>query len=611
MGYAVNLFMPAASYKKSNILSWLVTVDHKRIGLLYFFSAFAFFLLGGLEAILIRTQLFFPENDFLVGMSYNETFTMHGTTMIFLAIMPMNAAFFNYILPLQIGARDVAFPRINAFTFWLFLLGGIFLHVSYLVGHVPDASWTGYANLSSSAYLPSLGADFWTVGIQILGLSTLVASINFAVTIINMRAPGMTLLRMPLFTWTSLVTQVLIILSFPVITIGLFLLMFDRMFGTNFFNPAYGGDVLLWQHIFWIFGHPEVYILALPVMGYISEILATFSRKSLFGYAVMVFSASGIGFLGYGVWAHHLFTVGMGDVANAVFAASTMAIAVPTGVKVFNWLFTMWGGSIRINSAWLFAVGFILMFLIGGITGIMHASPPIDYQQHDTYFVVGHFHYVLIGGSLMGLFAAIFYWYPKMFGRIMSEKLGVIHFVLLMLGMNLTFMGFILVGVEGMPRRYFWYADDSGWTLLNQIASIGAYIQGVSILIFIYNFFWSLKHGQKADADPWNARTMEWSIASPPPEFNFYRIPTVKQIDDFWYKKKENMATAIEKLSGQEKVHLPSPTWLPLVASVVLTIAPVGMMFFQHFDNPWLLLIPAFGLAGFTLTTLKWAFTPA
>lgn len=602
----------AAGYSKNSILSWLVTVDHKRIGILYFCSAFFFLLLGGLQALFIRTQLFFPENDFLVGASYNETFTMHGTIMIFLAIMPMNAAFFNYFIPLQIGARDVAFPRVNAFTFWLFLAGGLFLNFSYLIGHVPDISWTGYANISSRAYLPSLGGDFWVVSIQILGLSTLIASINFAVTIINMRAPGMTLLKMPLFTWTSLVTQALIIASFPVITIGLILLMFDRFFGTNFFNPAFGGDVILWQHLFWIFGHPEVYILALPVMGYVSEILATFSRKSLFGYAVMVFSASGIGFLGFGVWAHHMFTVGMGSLANAIFSAVTMAIAVPTGVKIFNWLFTMWGGSIRVTTAWLFAVGFILMFTLGGITGVMHASPPIDYQQHDSYFVVGHFHYVLIGGSLMGLFAAIYYWFPKMFGKMLNETLGKWNFAFLLIGMNLTFMPFHFLGVEGMPRRYFYYTADSGWTFWNQVATVGAYTQAVGFLIFLYNVYISFKKGKPAPADPWDGRTLEWSIASTPPDFNFYNIPQVERIDDFWHKKKKlGKQKALETLQGGESVHLPFPTWIPFTSAVLFMIIPIGLMFFRAYGSPWLLLVPAFGLVVFTLSSINWAFTKA
>ena len=601
----------AKSYSKSSWLSWLVTVDHKRIGILYFWSAFVFLLIGGLEALLIRTQLFLPENTFLVGKSFNQMFTMHGTTMVFLAVMPLNAAFFNYIIPLQIGARDVAFPRLNAFTFWIFLFGGLFMHFSYIIGHVPDTAWTGYANLTSKAYLPSLGGDFWTMGIQVLGLSTLVASFNFVVTILNMRAPGMTLMRMPLFTWTSLVTQVLIILSFPVVSVALAMLLLDRVFQTNFFNPAFGGDVLMWQHLFWVFGHPEVYILALPVMGYVSEILATFSKKSLFGYSVMIVSASCIGFLGFSVWAHHMFTVGMGPWANAVFSAGTMTIAIPTGVKVFNWLFTMWGGSIRMTSAWLYSVGFILMFTIGGITGVMHASPPIDFQQHDTYFVVGHFHYVLIGGSVMGLFAAIFYWFPKMFGRLLNETLGKWQFVFLFIGMNVTFMSFHFVGVEGMPRRYYYYQESDGWTFWNQVATIGAYIQASAFVIFLYNLIITFKKPKGAEADPWDSRTLEWSVASVPPEYNFYKIPQVEAVDDFWYKKQKYGAKqAIELPKGNEVVHLPSPSWLPFLSSLALGLLPIGVTCYAYTHSYSYLLISVVGFVAFLLLAIKWAFTP-
>ncbi len=611
MSQTVAVRLPkAATYKLSSIVSWLVTVDHKRIGLLYFFSSLLFMLLGGLQALLIRTQLFYPNNTLFEGMAFNQLFTMHGTIMVFLAIMPLNAAFFNYFIPLQIGARDVAFPRVNAFTFWIFLAGGLMLHSSYFFNAVPDVAWTGYANLSTRVYLPSMGGDVWAMTIQVLGLSTLVAAVNFTVTILNMRAPGMTMFKLPMFTWTTLVTQVLIMLSFPVITVGLAFLTMDRTFGTHFFNPAAGGDVILWQHIFWVFGHPEVYILALPVMGYVSEILATFSRKSLFGYAVMVVSSSGIGFLGFGVWAHHMFTTNMGTIADAIFAAATMTIAVPTGVKIFNWLFTMWGGSIKITAAWLFAVGFILMFTIGGITGIMHASPPINFQQHDTYFVVGHFHYVLIGGSLMGIFGAIYYWAPKMFGRVLSEKLGYWHFGLLLLGMNLTFMSFHLVGVEGMPRRYYYYTEESGWTFFNQLATIGAYIQAVAILIFIYNFFVSMRKKPDAGADPWNARTLEWSVSSPPPIFNFFKLPNINKVDHFWHDKVKNGDSAIEKLKGDEHVHLPNPSWIPLVSALFLSIVPVGILIYRASGNIATLLIPLAGLVLFLIAAVKWALTP-
>jgi cytochrome c oxidase subunit 1 len=600
--------------EKSILIDWLTTVDHKKIGILYFVSSLVFLIIGGFEALLIRTQLFVPNNDILIGHDYNKAFTMHGTTMLFLVIMPLNAAFFNFIMPLQIGARDVAFPRLNAFTYWIFLFGGLFLHASFFIPYaVPDGSWFGYANLSSKDYLPYLGMDFWVLSLQVLGLSSLVASFNFFVTIINMRAKGMSFFRMPMFTWTTLITQVLIIMAFPVITIALALLMFDRIFGTAFYNPAAGGDVILWEHLFWVFGHPEVYILILPPMGYVSEILATQSRKPVFGYPVMVISVCIIGFLGFGVWAHHMFSTGMGKWANAFFAVITMTISIPTGVKIFNWLFTMWGGKVKINSSFLYAVGFILMFTIGGITGVMHASVPVDLQQHDTYFVVGHFHYVLIGGSVMGLMAAIHYWFPKIFGRILNEKIAIIQFVLLLVGQNMTFMAMHFLGVEGMPRRIYTYGEEYGWTYWNQVATIGAYVQAVAFILFFYNMIKTMMGAKNAPADPWNARTLEWSISSPPPEFNFYKSPEVQSGDAFWHKKEALGEKAIEKLKGDEKVHLPNPSWYPLISSLSFMLMPIGLIFYSAADK-----ISIFGISlmvisfvTMVISGLLWALEPA
>ncbi|PCI29134.1 MAG: cytochrome c oxidase subunit I [SAR324 cluster bacterium] len=596
---------------KSIILSWLTTADHKRIGIMYMVTALFFLVIGGGEALLIRMQLFYPNNDLLVGMKFNAAFTMHGTTMIFLVVMPLNAAFFNYLIPLMIGARDVAFPRLNAFTFWIFLLGGILLHVSFFMGQTPATGWFGYANLSTKHFLPDMGADFWGLSVQILGLSTLIASVNFFVTIINMRAKGMSLFRMPLFVWTTLVTQLLIFLSFPVITIALLMLMFDRTFGTNFFNPDMGGNVVLWQHLFWVFGHPEVYILILPPMGIISEVLPTFSKKPLFGYTVVIYSTCALALMGFTVWAHHMFTVGMGNWTNLVFSMATMMIAVPTGVKIFNWLFTMWGGSIRFTSPMLYAMGFILMFTIGGLTGVMHASPPIDAQHQDSYFVVGHFHYVLIGGAIMGIMAGFHYWFPKMFGKMLSEPLAITQFILLTIGLNMTFMSMHFVGLEGMPRRVFTYSAEQGWTFWNQIATYGAFVQGLGFLLFFYNIWRSLRYGEDASADPWDARTLEWSISSPPPEFNFAVEPIIERTDDFWYKKQKIGARAIEQLTGKEQVSVPKGSYYPFLATLALSLIPVGFLIFtQNQDQYSILLISALGGGLLFYFLVKWAFEP-
>src|SRR5512137_901033 len=437
--------------EKTGLWSWITTVDHKRIGILYGATAFLFFLLGGLEAEVIRLQLAKPDNKLVTPEFYNQLFTMHGTTMIFLGVMPLSAMFFNYLIPLMIGARDVAFPRLNAFSYWVFLLGGLFLNSSFLFGAAPNAGWFGYANLTSKQFSPGLNVDFWLMGLQILGVASLAAAVNFFVTIINLRAPGMKLMRMPMFVWMSFITQVLLLLAFPVITVALIMLMFDRLFGTHFFVPAGGGDPILWQHLFWIFGHPEVYILILPAFGIISEVLPVFSRKPLFGYTFIAWSGVAIGFLSFTVCAHHMFAVGLPVIAQDFFASATTLIAIPTAVKIFNWIGTIWGGSLQFKTPMLFALGFIAMFIIGGLSGVMHASPPADLQQTDTYFVVAHIHYVLFGGSMLGIFAGLYYWFPKMTGRLLNERLGKAHFWLTLIGMNVTFFPMHFVGLLGMP----------------------------------------------------------------------------------------------------------------------------------------------------------------
>ncbi|MFS8542833.1 MAG: cytochrome c oxidase subunit I, partial [Limnochordales bacterium] len=494
---------------QTGLWSWITTVDHKRIGILYFWTSIVFFLIGGVEALLIRLQLAGPNLSVIGPDLFNQLFTMHATTMIFLAIMPLTAAFFNYFIPLLIGARDVAFPKLNAFSYWMFLTGGIFLNSSWFLGGASDAGWFGYPNYSLKEFNPGLGVDFWLIGLLLAGMGTLVSGFNFIVTILNMRAPGMSLMRMPMFAWTTLVTSFLIVFSFPVITVALLLSLFDRIFGTLLFDVFAGSDLTLYHHLFWVFGHPEVYIIVLPAMGIVSEILPVFSRKPLFGYSVMVFSTMLIGFVGFAVWSHHLFTVGMGPVVNTVFALATMVIAVPTGIKMFNWIGTLYGGRIKFTAAMMYALGFLALFLIGGLSGVMLSAAPSNTQIHHTYFVVGHFHYVMIGGALFSLIAAIHYWGPKMFGRMLDERLGKLGFWTLFIGFNMTFFPMHIMGVMGMPRRIYTYDAGMGLEIWNAISTVGALIMGLSIMITLYNLLTSLRRGERAPADPWDGRTLE------------------------------------------------------------------------------------------------------
>jgi len=562
-------------YAKSGLWSWLTTIDHKRIGILYGVTAMVFFLIGGLEALAMRTQLIHPDNTFLPANTFNAMFTMHGTTMIFMFVMPLNAAFFNYIVPLQIGARDVAFPRLNALSYWVFLFGGLLFHASFLTGHLPEVGWFAYANNTENQYT-GLGTDFWVLGVQVLGLASLIAAINFLATILNMRAPGMTAMRMPLFTWVTLVTNFLLLLALPVITVGLVQITVDRHFGTHFFDPAGGGSPMLWQHLFWLFGHPEVYILILPPMGMVSEILPTMARKPIFGYSAMVYAVAAIGFLGFTVWAHHMFTTGLGVWASAIFSAATMLIAIPTGVKIFNWIFTLVGGRLRMTTPMFFALGFLVLFTIGGLSGIMHSSPPIDGHHQDSYFVVAHFHYVLFGGSVMGLFGGLYYWFPKFTGRMLNDKIGKLHFWLTAIGMNLTFGPMHLLGVDGMPRRIYTYPAGFGWATWNFWITMGAYLTGLSVLVFLYNVWTSLRRGEIAGADPWDGRTLEWSIASPPPAYNFAKLPTIESRDDFWYKKHE--AKTFRPDPAHANVHLPNPSYWPLLCGIGLGLIATGIV---------------------------------
>ncbi len=573
----------SGNHSNTGLWSWITTVDHKRIGIMYGLASLFFLILGGVEAMAMRTQLIVPNNTFLTANAFNSAVTMHGTTMIFLFVMPMSAAFFNFLTPLMIGARDVAFPRLNSLSFWIFLFGGLLLNAGFLVDQVPKTGWFGYANLTSLTYSPDLSVDFWALGLQVVGLASLIASINFFVTICNMRCKGMTLLKMPIFIWTTLVTQVLLFLALPVITVALVMITADRHFGTGFFNPGDGGQVILWQHLFWVFGHPEVYILILPAMGIVSEILPTASKKPLFGYSVMVYSTSAIGFLGFAVWAHHMFTTGMGAWANALFASATMLIAIPTGVKIFNWMSTLWGGRIKFTTASMFAISFVAMFTIGGLSGVMHSSPPIDSLHQDTYFVVAHFHYVLYGGAVMALFGGIFYWFPKVTGRFMNEPLGKLQFWLFMIGFNVTFFPMHFLGLDGMPRRIYTYAPDQGWNLWNLVSTLGAYCTAVGGLVFFANLAYSVFWGKKAEADPWDGRTLEWSIPSPPPEYNFAVEPEVKELDDFWFQKYTHDGKRLPAVKQPDvdvsKIHLPGPSYFPILMAFGLTLVAAGFFF--------------------------------
>jgi cytochrome c oxidase subunit I len=578
----------------ATVWDYLTTVDHKKIAILYLMAGGFFFLVGGLEALIIRIQLAVPNNDFVSAGLYNEVLTMHGTTMIFLAAMPLIFAFMNAVVPLQIGARDVAFPFLNSLGFWLFFAGGVFLNLSWFLGGAPDAGWTSYASLSMAS--KGHGIDFYVLGLQISGAGTLIGGINFLVTIINMRAPGMTYMRMPLFTWTVFVTSALILFAFPALTVGLFLMLFDRMFGSNFFDVANGGNTIIWEHFFWIFGHPEVYILVLPAFGIFSEIIPHFSRKRLFGYSSMVFATVLIGFLGFMVWAHHMFTVGLGPIANAIFAVATMAIAVPTGIKIFNWLLTMWGGSISFTTPMLYAVAFIPTFVAGGVTGIMNAAATADYQFHDTYFVVAHFHYVIVGGVVFALLAGTHYYWPKMFGTMLNDFLGKIAFWLFFIGFHLTFFIQHFLGLMGMPRRIWKFLPGQGLETGNLISSIGAGFMGVAVIVLLVNVIMTQVKGVKVSNDPWgDGRTIEWAIPSPPPFYNFKQTPLIRGLDAYWLEKMEGKKdlTPAEPIGD---IHMPNNSILPVIISLGLFIAAFGAMYHPDGDKAWAIPVLVIGM---------------
>jgi cytochrome c oxidase subunit 1 len=530
-------------------LGWVTTTDHKRIGVLYLTTAFVFMVLGGVEALLMRTQLAEPANTLLSSQRYNQVLTMHGTTMVFLVVMPLWAGFANYFVPLQIGARDMAFPRLNALSYWLYLAGGIVFYGAVFFSP-PEAGWTAYTPLSSGPYIPGNGTDAWIFLIHLTGVSSILGALNIMVTIANMRAPGMGWARLPLFCWSMLAQAIMIVLTLPVIAGAVTILLTDRHFGTCFFDPSCGGSALLWQHLFWFFGHPEVYIMILPAFGVISEVLPVFARKPIFGYKAVAASSIAIAFLSMLVWAHHMFATPLGSAVLVFFMLSSMAIAVPTGVKVLNWVATLFRGSIALRTPLYFAAGFLVLFTLGGITGVMLAIFPIDRQVTDTYFVVAHFHFVLVAGSVSAVMAGLYYWFPKVTGRLLSERIGKLSFWLQFVGFLATFLIQHSLGLSGMPRRIYTYSADTGWGTDNLISTIGAFILATGVLLTLANVVRSLRHGPRAGPDPWKGNTLEWFTTSPPPPHNFDVIPRVRSVEPM-----KDVRRSIATRDAQEAQH--------------------------------------------------------
>ncbi|MEJ8545851.1 cytochrome aa3 quinol oxidase subunit I [Brevibacillus borstelensis] len=556
---------------------WLTTVDHKKIGIMYLISALIMLFRGGADAIMMRAQTAVPENTLLDAQHYNEIFTTHGTIMLIFMAMPFIYAFMNFVVPLQIGARDVAFPRLNALSFWLFFMGAMLLNISFVIGGSPDSGWSAYFPLAGNEFSPSVGTNYYALSLQISGLGTLISGINFITTILKMRAPGITLMKMPMFTWSALVTNVIVVFAFPVLTVALIMMTMDRLFGTHFFASTNGGMDMLWANLFWVWGHPEVYILVLPAFGVYSEIISTFAKRNLYGYKSMVASMVIISLLSFLVWTHHFFTMGQGALTNSIFSITTMAIAVPTGIKIFNWLFTLWRGKIVFTSPMLYSLGFIPIFLIGGVTGVMLGMSAADYQYHNTMFLVAHFHYVIIPGVVFAMIAGLTYWWPKMFGFMLNERIGKWTFWFIAISFNVAFFPMFLSGLDGQARRMYTYSASTGFGAYNLLSFIGAIGMLIGFVLLVYNIYWSVRYAPRnISADPWDARSLEWATHTPVPEYNFAILPQAHSIEAFWDAKKNDQPL----FTGEyEKIHMPNNSGVPFVMSCIFFVWGFALVF--------------------------------
>ncbi|WP_338653625.1 cytochrome aa3 quinol oxidase subunit I [Sporosarcina psychrophila] len=560
---------------------WLTTVDHKKIGIMYLIAALIMLFRGGVDAIMMRAQTAVPDNKLLDAQHYNEVFTTHGVVMIIFMAMPFIYALMNFVVPLQIGARDVAFPRLNALSFWLFFMGAMLFNISFVVGGSPDAGWTSYFPLAGNDFSQSVGTNYYMLAIQIAGIGTLISGINFTTTILKMRVPGMKLMKMPMFTWTALITNAIVVFAFPVLTIALLLGTMDRLFGTNIFTMTNGGMDMLWANLFWIWGHPEVYILILPAFGIYSEIISTFSRRNLYGYKSMVASIVIISFFSFLVWTHHFFTMGQGPLTNSIFSITTMAIAVPTGIKIFNWLLTMRKGKIEFTVPMLYTIGFIPIFTIGGVTGVMLGMASADYQYHNTMFLVAHFHYTIIPGVVFAMIAGLTYWWPKMFGFMLSERIGKWAFWFIAIGFNVTFFPMFFTGLDGQARRMYTYSEASGYGALNLLSFAGAIVLAIGFALIVYNIYHSIRYASRnISSDPWDARTLEWATHSPVPSYNFAKTPQVNSIEAFWDHKKKGQPLFKDEI---EKIHMPNNSGMPFIMSCIFFVWGFSLIF-----NMWL-----------------------